>query len=86
MRRFQDGGLFHDPLTTVLVRSGYIQLGVQAAYYVFSYLVDPVRLGAVGAVVVAPVAAWLVFRRLPRRCMTWSHAAEAVYSLRCVTL
>ena len=62
MRRFQDGGLFHDPLTTVLVRSGYIPLGVQALYYVFSYLVDPVRLGAVGAVVVAPLAAWLVFR------------------------
>ena len=62
MRRFQDGGLFHDPLTTVLVRSGYIPLGVQALYYGFSYLVDPVRLGAVGAVVVAPLAAWLVFR------------------------
>ena len=62
MRRFQDGGLFHDPLTTVLVRSGYIPLGVQALYYAFSYLVDPVRLGAVGAVVVAPLAAWLVFR------------------------
>jgi hypothetical protein len=62
MRRFQDGALFHDPLTTVLVRSGYIPLGVQALYYGFSYLVDPVRLGAVGAVVVAPLAAWLVFR------------------------
>jgi hypothetical protein len=24
--------------------------------------------------------------RLPRRCMTWSHGAEAVYSLRCLTL
>jgi hypothetical protein len=23
--------------------------------------------------------------RLPRRCMTWSHGAEAVYSLRCLT-
>jgi hypothetical protein len=62
MRRFQDGGLFHDPLTTVLVRSGYIPLGVQALYYGFSYLVDPVRLGAVGAVFVAPLSAWLVFR------------------------
>jgi hypothetical protein len=62
MRRFQDGALFHDPLTTVLVRSGYIPLGVQALYYGFSYLVDPVRLGAVGAVVVAPLTAWLVFR------------------------
>jgi hypothetical protein len=62
MRRFQDGGLFHDPLTTVLVRSGYIPLGVQGLYYVFSYVVDPVRLGAVGAVFVAPLSAWLVFR------------------------
>jgi hypothetical protein len=24
--------------------------------------------------------------RLPRRCVTWSHGAEAVYSLRCLTL
>ena len=24
--------------------------------------------------------------RLPRRCMTWNHGAEAVYSLRCLTL
>jgi hypothetical protein len=62
MRRFQDGALFQDPLTTVLVRSGYIPLGVQALYYGFSYLVDPVRLGAWGAVVVAPLSAWLVFR------------------------
>jgi hypothetical protein len=74
MRRFQDGGLFHDPLTTVLVRSGYIPLGVQALYYGFSYLVDPVRLGAVGAVVVAPLAAWLVFR-IVREHTDWRPAA-----------
>jgi len=62
MRRFQDGALFHDPLTRVLVHSGYVPVGVQALYYGFSWLVDPVRLGAVGAVAVAPVSAWLVFR------------------------
>jgi len=62
MRRFQDGALFHDPLTRVLVHSGYVPVGVQALYYGFSWVVDPVRLGAVGAVVVAPVSAWLLFR------------------------
>jgi len=74
MRRFQDGGLFHDPLTTVLVRSGYIPLGVQGLYYVLSYLVDPVRLGAVGAVFVAPLSAWLVFR-IVREQTDWRPAA-----------
>ena len=74
MRRFQDGGLFQDPLTTVLVRSGYIPLGVQALYYAFSYLVDPVRLGAVGAVVVAPLSAWFVFR-IVREHTDWRPAS-----------
>lgn len=74
MRRFQDGGLFHDPLTTVLVRSGYIPLGVQGLYYVLSYLVDPVRLGAVGAVFVAPLSAWLIFR-IVREQTDWRPAA-----------
>jgi hypothetical protein len=62
MRRFSDHGLFHDPLTNVLVRSGYVPLGVQAIYYCVSQLVDPVRFGAVGALAVAPLSAWLVFR------------------------
>jgi hypothetical protein len=74
MRRFQDGALFHDPLTRVLVHSGYVPVGVQALYYSFSWLVDPVRLGAVGAVVVAPVAAWLVFR-IVREHTEWRPAA-----------
>ena len=61
MRRFQDGGLFHDPLTTVLVRSGYSarRSGAVLRLQLPGGSGSP---GAVGAVVVAPLAAWLVFR------------------------
>jgi len=74
MRRFQDPELFRDALSNVLVRSGYVPLGVQGLYYGFSWLVDPVRLGAVGAVVVAPLSAWLVFR-IVREHTDWRPAA-----------
>lgn len=74
MRRFQDGALFQDPLTKVLVHSGYVPVGVQGLYYSFSWLVDPIRLGAVGAVVVAPVSAWLIFR-IVREHTEWRPAA-----------
>jgi hypothetical protein len=61
MRRFQDPGLFTDPLTRALVKAGYVPLGLQALYRVASYAVDPVTLGPWLAVVLAPLSAWLVF-------------------------
>ncbi len=61
MRRFQDPGLFTDPLTSALVRAGYVPLGLQTLYRIASYAVDPVTLGPWLAVVLAPLSAWLVF-------------------------
>ena len=61
MRRFQDPGLFTDPLTRALVKAGYVPLGLRALYRVASYAVDPVIFGPWLAVVLAPLSAWLVF-------------------------
>lgn len=61
MRRFQDPGLFTDPLTRALIKAGYVPLGLQALYRVASYAVDPVTFGPWLAVVLAPLSAWLVF-------------------------
>ena len=61
MRRFQDPGLFTDPLTKALISAGYVPLGLQSLYRIASYAVDPVTLGPWLAVVLAPLSAWLVF-------------------------
>ena len=61
-RRFQDPHLFTDPLTHALLRTAYVPWGVQGLYLLASYVVDPLRFGAWGAVVIAPFTAWLVFR------------------------
>jgi hypothetical protein len=61
MRRFQDPGLFTDPLTRALIKAGYVPLGLQTLYRIGSYAVDPVTLGPWLAVVLAPLSAWLVF-------------------------
>jgi hypothetical protein len=61
MRRFQDPGLFTDPLTRSLIKAGYVPLGLQTLYRVASYVVDPVSLGPWLAVMLAPLSAWLVF-------------------------
>ncbi len=61
MRRFQDPGLFTDPLTSALVKAGYVPLGLQTLYRIASYAVDPVTFGPWLAVVLAPLSAWLVF-------------------------
>lgn len=74
MRRFQDPGLFQDPLTHALVQTGYVPLGSQAVYWLASYVVDPIRFGAWGAVVLAPLSAWLVFR-IVREHTAWIPAA-----------
>ena len=61
MRRFQDPGLFTDPLTSALIKAGYVPLGLQALYRIASYAIDPVTLGPWLAVVLAPLSGWLVF-------------------------
>jgi hypothetical protein len=61
MRRFQDPGLFTDPLTTALIKAGYVPLGLQTLYRIASYAIDPVTLGPWLAVVLAPLSGWLVF-------------------------
>ncbi len=79
MRRFQNPGLFHDPLTTALVDAGYVPLGVQGVYRVASYLVDPVTFGPWLPLVLAPLSAWLLFRivreHTPWRPAAWMGAA-----------
>jgi hypothetical protein len=61
-RRFQDPHLFTDPLTHALLQTGYVPWGIQGLYLLASYVVDPIRFGAWGAVAVAPFTVWLVFR------------------------
>jgi hypothetical protein len=74
MRRFQDPGLFQDPLTHALIQTGYVPLGSQAVYWLASNVIDPIRFGAWGAVVLAPLSAWLVFR-IVREHTAWIPAA-----------
>jgi hypothetical protein len=74
MRRFQDPGLFTDPLTHALLHTAYVPLGIQGIYLLASYVVDPVKFGAWGVVVVAPFSAWLVFRII-REHTAWIPAA-----------
>ena len=74
MRRFQDPGLFQDPLTHALVQTGYVPLGSQAVYWLASWVVDPIRFGAWGALVLAPLSTWLVFR-IVREHTAWIPAA-----------
>ena len=45
MRRFQDPGLFNDPLTHALIAAGYVPLGLHGVYLAASYLIDPVTFG-----------------------------------------
>jgi hypothetical protein len=74
MRRFQDPGLFQDPLTHALVQTGYVPLGSQAVYWLASNVVDPIWFGAWGVLVLAPLSAWLVFR-IVREHTAWIPAA-----------
>src|SRR5947208_16397795 len=74
MRRWQEPHLFTGPLTYVLISAGYVPLGLQGIYWVASFVVDPVRFRAWGAVVVAPLSAWLLFR-ICRQLTDWKPAA-----------
>jgi hypothetical protein len=74
MRRFQDPQLFTDPLTHALIHTAYVPFGVEGLYRVASYVMDPIRFGAWGAVVLAPFSAFLVFRII-REHTPWIPAA-----------
>lgn len=73
-RRFQDPHLFTDPLTHALLQTGYVPWGVQGLYLAASHVMDPLRFGAWGVVVVAPFTAWLVFR-IVREHAAWRPGA-----------
>jgi hypothetical protein len=73
-RRFQDPSLFQDPLTHALIRTGYVPLGSQALYWLASNVVDPIRFGAWGVLVLAPLSTWLLFR-IVREHTAWIPAA-----------
>ncbi len=74
MRSFQDPGLFQDPLTHALVQTGYVPLGSQAVYWLASWVVNPIRFGASGVLVLAPLSTWLMFR-IVREHTAWIPAA-----------
>jgi hypothetical protein len=73
-RRFQDSQLFTDPLTHALIHTAYVPFGIEGLYLAASYLMDPIRFGAWGALVLAPFSAWLVFRII-REQAEWLPAA-----------
>jgi hypothetical protein len=74
MRRFQDDGLFHDPLTTALLGTGYQPDGFHFIYWLASHVVDPVLFGELLPLVLQPLAVWLVFR-IVREQASWRPAA-----------
>jgi hypothetical protein len=74
MRRFQDGRLFHDPLTTALLGTGYQPDGFRFLYWLSSHVVDPVFFGELLPIVLQPLAVWLVFR-IVREQASWRPSA-----------
>src|SRR5918992_816956 len=74
MRRFQDPGLFHDPLTNALLDTGYSPAGFRLLYWLASHVVDPVLFGELLPLVLQPLAVWLVFR-IVRDHVAWRPAA-----------
>jgi hypothetical protein len=81
MRHFQDPGLFNDGMTAALRRSGFIPLGVQLLYFLGAHVIDAITFGEILGIVLAPIAAWLVFL-IVRHITPWKPAAwlaAAVY-------
>jgi hypothetical protein len=74
MRRFQDGGLFGDPLTEALLETGYSPPAFRSLYWLASQVVDPVFFGELLPLVLQPLAVWLVFR-IVRAQLDWRPAA-----------
>ena len=74
MRRFQDSGLFTDPLTTSLLETGYSPPAFRSLYWLVSHVVDPVLFGELLPLVLQPFAVWLLFR-IVRMHLAWRPAA-----------
>jgi hypothetical protein len=74
MRRFQDSGLFGDPLTTSLLDTGYSPPAFRALFWLASNVVDPVFFGELLPLVLQPLSVWLVFR-IVRAHVDWWPAA-----------
>jgi hypothetical protein len=74
MRRFQDSGLFDDPLTTSLLDTGYSPPAFRSLFWLASHVVDPVFFGELLPLVLQPLSVWLVFR-IVRAQTEWRPAA-----------
>jgi hypothetical protein len=74
MRRFQDSGLFGDPLTASLLETGYSPPAFRLLFWLASHAVDPVFFGELLPLVLAPLSVWLVFR-IVRAHVAWWPAA-----------
>jgi hypothetical protein len=74
MRRFQDSGLFGDPLTASLLETGYSPPAFRLLFWLASHVVDPVFFGELLPLVLAPLSVWLVFR-IVRAHVAWWPAA-----------
>jgi hypothetical protein len=74
MRRFQDSGLFGDPLTTSLLDTGYSPPAFRSLYWLASHVIDPVFFGELLPLVLQPLSVWLVFR-IVRAHVAWRPAA-----------
>jgi hypothetical protein len=74
MRRFQDSGLFSDPLTTSLLETGYSPPAFRSLFWLASHVVDPVFFGELLPLVLQPFSVWLVFR-IVRAQVEWRPAA-----------
>ena len=74
MRRFEDSGLFGDPLTTSLLETGYSPPAFRALFWLAAQVVDPVFFGELLPLVLQPLSVWLVFR-IVRTHVEWRPAA-----------
>jgi hypothetical protein len=74
MRRFQDSGLFGDPLTTSLLDTGYSPPLFRSLFWLASHVVDPVFFGELLPLVLQPFSVWLLFR-IVRAHVEWRPAA-----------
>jgi hypothetical protein len=74
MRRFQDSGLFGDPLTTSLLDTGYSPPAFRSLFWLASHVIDPVLFAELLPLVLQPFSVWLVFR-IVRAHTEWRPAA-----------
>jgi hypothetical protein len=71
MRRFQDPALFHDPLTSALLATGYSPSGFHLLFWTASHFSDPVYFGELLPLALQPLSVWLVFRIVREQTDWW---------------